>query len=120
MQPLATSRSPNSSRRASRSSIESTSGTLNRQGHAHVCTVPHTSSHTVLPPRGLQGSQADQTAETDMHAEYARQRQHLEHSVAALRKKLAKDTEIHRLDNIRVMQVQYTIVRRYLRTSLTH
>ena len=40
-----------------------------------------------------------------MHAEYARQRQHLEHSVAALRKKLSKDTEIHRMDNIRVMQV---------------
>ena len=51
-----------------------------------------------------------------MHAEYARQRQHLEHSVAALRKKLAKDTEIHRLDNIRVMQVQYTIVHTYLCT----
>ena len=40
-----------------------------------------------------------------MHAEYTRQRQHLEHSVAALRKKLSKDTEIHRMDNIRVMQV---------------
>ena len=53
----------------------------------------------------MQGSQADQTAETDMHAEYARQRQHLEHSMAAMRKKLSKDTEIHRVDSIRVMQV---------------
>ena len=40
-----------------------------------------------------------------MHSEYGRQREHLERSVAALRKKLAKDTEIHRQDNIRVMQV---------------
>ena len=40
-----------------------------------------------------------------MHSEYARQRQHLERSVASLRKKLTKDTEIHRADTIRVMQV---------------
>ena len=41
-----------------------------------------------------------------MHSEYARQREHLERSVASLRKKLSKDTEIHRADNIRVMQVR--------------
>ena len=41
-----------------------------------------------------------------MHSEYARQRQHLERSVASLRKKLTKDTEIHRADTIRVMQVR--------------
>ena len=42
-----------------------------------------------------------------MHSEYARQREHLERSVASLRKKLAKDSEIHRTDTIRVMQVGY-------------
>ena len=52
-----------------------------------------------------QTARADQAAETDMHSEYARQREHLERSVASLRKKLAKDTEIHRTDTIRVMQV---------------
>ena len=41
-----------------------------------------------------------------MGSEYARQREHMERSVASLRKKLAKDTEIHRKDNIRVMQVK--------------
>ena len=45
-QPLATSRSPNSSRRALRSCTESTSGTLNRQGHAHMHTVPRTFTHS--------------------------------------------------------------------------
>ena len=40
-----------------------------------------------------------------MHSEYARQREHLERSVASLRKKLSKDSEIHRGDTIRVMQV---------------
>ena len=54
-----------------------------------------------------QTARADQAAETDMHSEYARQREHLERSVASLRKKLAKDTEIHRTDTIRVMQVGY-------------
>ena len=49
--------------------------------------------------------QAEQKSETDIHAEYARQREHMERTVASLRKKLAKDTEIHRMDNIRVMQV---------------
>jgi len=53
----------------------------------------------------VQTAKADQAAETDMHSEYARQREHLERSVASLRKKLAKDTEIHRADTIRVMQV---------------
>lgn len=47
---------------------------------------------------------SDSLAERDMETEYGRQREHMERSVASLRKKLAKDTEIHRKDNIRVMQ----------------
>ena len=53
----------------------------------------------------LQTARADHAAETDMHSEYARQREHLERSVASLRKKLSKDSDIHRGDTIRVMQV---------------
>ena len=44
--------------------------------------------------------------DADIQKEYSRQREHLERSVASLRKKLAKDTEIHRADNVRIMQVQ--------------
>ncbi len=40
-----------------------------------------------------------------MQSEYARQREHLEKSVASLRRKLTKDSEIHRADTVRVMQV---------------
>ena len=40
----------------------------------------------------------------DIQKEYSRQREHLERSVASLRKKLSKDTEIHRADNVRIMQ----------------
>lgn len=45
------------------------------------------------------------SVDADIQREYARQREHLERSVASLRKKLAKDTEIHRADNVRIMQV---------------
>ena len=44
--------------------------------------------------------------DADIQKEYARQREHLERSVASLRKKLAKDSEIHRADNVRIMQVR--------------
>ena len=40
-----------------------------------------------------------------MHKEYSRQRHHMEKTVASLRKKLQKDTDIHRMEKIRVMQV---------------
>lgn len=61
-----------------------------------------------------QGTTGEQERETDIHSEYARQREHLERSVASLRKKLAKDTEIHRADYIRVMQVRITVtIRKY-------
>ena len=53
----------------------------------------------------LQDGHSDHAAERDMGSEYSRQRELLERSVASLRKKLAKDTEIHRKESIRVMQV---------------
>lgn len=46
------------------------------------------------------------SVDADIQKEYARQREHLERSVASLRKKLTKDTEIHRADNVRIMQVR--------------
>ena len=52
-------------------------------------------------------SQAVEAAgmDVDIQKEYARQRDHLERSVASFRKKLAKDQQIHRADNVRIMQV---------------
>lgn len=47
--------------------------------------------------------------DADIQKEYSRQREHLERSVASLRKKLAKDSEIHRADNVRIMQVCITL-----------
>lgn len=49
--------------------------------------------------------------DTDIQKEYARQREHLERSVASLRKKLAKDTEIHRADNVRIMQENVMLIK---------
>ena len=47
--------------------------------------------------------------DADIQREYSRQRKHLEQSVASLRKKLTKDTEIHRADNVRIMQVRFLL-----------
>ena len=51
-------------------------------------------------------AQVDVGGEKDLHKEYARQREHMERTVASLRKKLTKDAEIHRADTVRVMQVR--------------
>ncbi|XP_069083885.1 cilia- and flagella-associated protein 57 [Pleurodeles waltl] len=49
--------------------------------------------------------------DADIHREYSRQREHLEHSLATLQKKLVKDTEIHRSDNVRVMQENVSLIK---------
>ncbi|XP_019854181.1 PREDICTED: cilia- and flagella-associated protein 57 [Amphimedon queenslandica] len=65
----------------------------------------------------------DVTGEKDLHKEYARQREHMERTVASLRKKLTKDSEIHRSDTVRVMQENVSLLkeindlRRELKTS---
>lgn len=42
---------------------------------------------------------------TDLQQEYARQREHLERSLATLKKKVVKEGELHRTDYVRIMQV---------------
>ena len=56
------------------------------------------------------------SVDADIQKEYARQREHLERSVASLRKKLSKDTEIHRADNVRIMQVCAALLNEELTT----
>ncbi|XP_019645355.1 PREDICTED: cilia- and flagella-associated protein 57-like [Branchiostoma belcheri] len=51
------------------------------------------------------------SVDADIQKEYARQREHLERSVASLRKKLSKDTEIHRADNVRIMQENVLLIK---------
>jgi chromosome segregation ATPase len=51
------------------------------------------------------------SVDADIQREYSRQRKHLEQSVASLRKKLAKDTEIHRADNVRIMQENVSLIK---------
>lgn len=47
--------------------------------------------------------------DSDLHQEYTRQREHLEHNLATLKKKVVKESEIHRADYVRIMQVQTQI-----------
>merc|ERR1711893_53755 len=51
------------------------------------------------------------SVDADIQKEYSRQREHLERSVASLRKKLSKDTEIHRADNVRIMQENVSLIK---------
>ncbi|XP_069498550.1 cilia- and flagella-associated protein 57 [Ambystoma mexicanum] len=49
--------------------------------------------------------------DSDIHREYSRHREHLEHTVATLQKKLVKDTENHRADNVRIMQENVSLIK---------
>lgn len=47
----------------------------------------------------------------DIQKEYGRQREHLESTVNSLKIKLKKDAEIHKTDNIRIMQENVTLIK---------
>uniref|UniRef100_A0A4W3H1C6 Cilia- and flagella-associated protein 57 n=1 Tax=Callorhinchus milii TaxID=7868 RepID=A0A4W3H1C6_CALMI len=49
--------------------------------------------------------------DADIQREFGRQRDHLERSIATLQKKLVKDTEIHRTDNVRIMQENVILIK---------
>jgi len=49
--------------------------------------------------------------DTDMHKEYNRQRDYLEKSVDSLKRKLEKDSQVHRIDNMRIMQENVSLIR---------
>uniref|UniRef100_A0A1I8GFC8 WD_REPEATS_REGION domain-containing protein n=1 Tax=Macrostomum lignano TaxID=282301 RepID=A0A1I8GFC8_9PLAT len=49
--------------------------------------------------------------DADIQKEFARQREHLERSVASLRKKLAKENDIHRADYVRIMQENVSLIK---------
>merc|ERR1719253_310574 len=49
--------------------------------------------------------------DTDMQKDYNRQRDYLEKSVDSLKKKLEKDSQAHRIDNMRIMQENVSLIR---------
>ncbi|XP_048352772.1 cilia- and flagella-associated protein 57 isoform X2 [Sphaerodactylus townsendi] len=49
--------------------------------------------------------------DTDLHQEYTRQREHLEHNLATLKKKVVKESEIHRADYVRIMQENVSLIK---------
>lgn len=55
-----------------------------------------------------------EAVDTDLQQEYMRQREYLERNLAALKKKVVKDQEIHRAAYMRIMQVisVFLVVRR--------
>ncbi|XP_069795130.1 cilia- and flagella-associated protein 57 isoform X1 [Narcine bancroftii] len=49
--------------------------------------------------------------DSDIQKEFGRQRNHLEKSITTLQKKLLKDAEIHRADNVRIMQENVALIK---------
>ncbi|XP_062849861.1 cilia- and flagella-associated protein 57 [Trichomycterus rosablanca] len=49
--------------------------------------------------------------DADIQREYARQREHLEKNVASLKRKLAKDNEVHQADKVKIMKENVTLIK---------
>ena len=58
-------------------------------------------------PHGIRKQRRD----TDIAREYNRQREYLEKSVETLERKLMKVFEVHRQDNVRIMQENVVLIR---------
>ncbi|XP_004484496.1 cilia- and flagella-associated protein 57 isoform X1 [Dasypus novemcinctus] len=48
---------------------------------------------------------------TDLQQEYSRQREHLERNLATLKKKVVKESELHRTDYVRIMQENVSLIK---------
>ena len=53
----------------------------------------------------------EQQIDEDIQKEYNRQREYLERSVESLKRKLHKDMELHRTDNMRIMQENVSLIK---------
>eukprot|EP00898_Chlorokybus_atmophyticus_P003830 jgi/Chlat1/4448/Chrsp29S00328 len=49
--------------------------------------------------------------DTDIHREYARQREYLERSIEALKRKLSKDVDLHRTENTRIVAENVALIK---------
>ena len=67
---------------------------MGRMGAKNIPNVPQ---HT----NGEGG--ADTSADNDTQREYTRQKEYLEKTIESLKRKLRKDSEVHRLGNMRIM-----------------
>lgn len=47
------------------------------------------------------------SVDADIQKEFTRQKEHLERSLYVLRNKLEKDSEIHKADTVKIMQVGF-------------
>merc|ERR1711977_86287 len=66
-----------------------------------------TSLYKKYVPNGIKKQELD----SDIQREYNRQRDYLEKSVESLKRKLLKDSEVHRQDNMRILQENVSLIR---------
>merc|ERR1719356_1382578 len=63
--------------------------------------------HKKYMPNGIKKQELD----SDIQREYNRQRDYLEKSVESLKRKLLKDSDVHRQDNTRILQENVALIR---------
>merc|ERR1711870_140272 len=63
--------------------------------------------HKKYVPNGIKKQELD----ADIQREYNRQRDYLEKSVESLKRKLIKDSDVHRQDNTRILQENVALIR---------
>jgi len=68
-------------------------------------------STTALYKKYVPNGVKKQELDSDIQREYNRQRDYLEKSVESLKKKLLKDSEVHRQDNMRILQENVALIR---------
>eukprot|EP00435_Cladocopium_sp_Y103_P050406 s503_g15.t1 len=75
------------------------------------CSEKTRGSTPLTARKYVQGGAKRQDLDTDMQKEYNRQRDYLEKSVDSLKRKLEKDSQAHRIDNMRIMQENVSLIR---------
>merc|ERR1711920_53887 len=63
--------------------------------------------HKKYVPNGIRKQELD----ADIQREYNRQRDYLEKSVESLKRKLIKDSDVHRQDNTRILQENVALIK---------
>ncbi|KAJ3172248.1 Cilia- and flagella-associated protein 57 [Geranomyces variabilis] len=78
---------------------------------AEPSTAGLSSTSLASNPQSTSTSTTPNTSIADVQQEYARQREHLERTVASLRRKVTKDQNIHRADNVRIMSENVALIK---------
>ncbi|CAG5122075.1 unnamed protein product, partial [Candidula unifasciata] len=84
--------------------------------HNCIATIQDTKSfkegiRTLYRKHVLEDNSEISSVDADIQKEFTRQKEHLERSLSILRKKLEKDSEIHKADTVKIMQENVSLIK---------